>query len=249
MNVPFKVSPLTIVREGIDGREAMLAVTLEFEDDESDRLAIVKFTDWARDMPIAEMLYETRDEVAWVGIAGSVFTARPIRPGDAVLADVYGYDLPEPVLQMIAMGTMTNQMTLQAVVDQDDNRVLTLLLATDAGLFARYDALWHPVADPEIFSGSYLVEVTEDAIQLYDGVDTIGGQLPASSLPTGPNETDASIPLPSDIETAITASAIPVIEDEESLLHAITAAAEDPTIRWYVERRAKALGSEVELPW
>jgi hypothetical protein len=42
---------------------------------------------------------------------------------------------------------------------------------------------------------------------------------------------------------------LPVIDTPDQLLAALEFAREDESLRWYVERRAAALGVEVELPW
>lgn len=248
----FRLSPLAIHQRSVDGTEEVrLAIEFSTENLDGILLANIGFDDHGRSLPMQEITFEDKNEVHWRNQRGDQFIARAIQPSDAPLAGVYSYDLPVPVLSAMAFNQLENQMTLQAIVDRDDNRVLTLLLATDAGLFARYDTLWHPVTDPEVFEDAYMIDVHEDAIQLYDAADSIGGQVAAASLPTGPNTFDATVPPPT--EAPITASApieVPlIIETADELDEAITAAVDAPDIRWYVEKRAQALGVEVEFPW
>lgn len=252
----FRLSPLAIVREGADEKDVRLAVSLELEqlDDSPTKLVNITFSDSGRTMRIDSIVNQESDEWSWLGVEGSVFTARAIRPSDAELSGSYGYDLPVAVLGAIAYGQLENPIMLQAIVDEDNERVITLLLASDAGLYARYDTLWHPVTDPEVFTGTYLLDVTEDAIQLYDAADQIGGQVAAAAMPVGEgNITDGSIPVPPDTpepsSVPLMASGVPVIEDRAQLDEAITAAVNEPSMRWYVEKRAQALGAEVEFPW
>jgi hypothetical protein len=252
---PFRVKPVAIVTEYANSKEVRLAAELELEEVEMaatpTTLVNITFSDHGRSLPVAEIINHDPDELVWLGAEGSVFTARRIKPSDAPLANVYGYDLPEAVLAAMAYGQLENPMQLQAIVDEDTNRVMTLLLSTDAGLYARYDTLWHPVTDPEVFDGSYMIDVYEDSIQLYDAADSVGSQVAAAALPTSANEFEVGTPMPTDepATTPFVAAAIPIIEDANQLQETIPLGAENPSLRWYIEKRAQALGVEVEFPW
>ncbi len=248
----LKASPVTIVREDAVSRDAIIGIEAVYEDTDAGKFITLSQADTGRIIPIPELTFLSNEEVSWVGNAGALYTARGSRPADAALAGWYGYDLPVAVIGAIATGTQENPLMLEAVVDRTDQRVLTLLLSSDAGLFARYDSLWHPVTDPEIFDDVYLVQVTDDAIQLYDATDTVGGQVAAVSLPL---DTPREVPPPPDTtleESVVIASAsarMPTISDMQSLAVAVEAAVANPEMRWYVERRAAALGAETDFPW
>jgi hypothetical protein len=247
----LKHTPVAIHREGSDGESVLLVRSFEFEDLDGITLANLDDGDTIRSWPVREIVHQDPSEMMWIGIEGSLFTARAIRPPDAKLAGIYGYDLPVKLLEAMTFGQVENPMELQAVVDRDDNRVLTLLLASDAGLFARYDRLWHPVVEPDIFDGTELVNVHEDAIQLYDAADQIGGQVAANLLPTGRNTLSGETLPPPDSDPMVASAPIylPIIDTADDLNEAITAAADDPETRWYIEKRASALGLEVTFPW
>lgn len=136
---------------------------------------------------------------------------------------------------------------------------------------------WEPLNDLGVIDGYSLVGVTADAVDLYHNYDRDNTLGVISSYPiatTGPFPTEAqlSVPMPREIgprrdaadefwknagetpgqvaysDEAMMASAV-VIETEDDLQDAIAAAAADPDLRWYVERRVAALGIEASLPW
>jgi len=250
----LKLSPFALEQHDEEGKEVWLATALEIVENLEEGVTEIEVT-FTEEEPVRghltqEILLRDRDLIVWRGVKGSIFTAREIRPSDAPLAGIYGFDLPVPVLAAIATGQIGTNMKLQAIVDEDDNMVLTLMLETDAGLFVRYDGLWHPFNEPELFDSTYMMEVHENAIQVYDAADVIGTQAPANVLPTDLNEIDATTLDP--VERPLAASAIEIvltIDTEEDLNSAIVAATDSPGMRWYVEKRATALGLEVEFPW
>lgn len=260
MTRKFKVGPLTVQQENADGIAVYFGMSMHMEEDSETHttMMMVDMGDYVKPLPVQTVVNWDDEEVAWTGTAGSNFVARRIMPSDAAATRMYGYDLPVPVILATLNSYLENPMQLQAIVDSDDDRVMTLLLATDAGLYARYDTLWFPVTDPEVFEGSYMIDVSDNAIQLYDAADVIGGQIAASAL-TGPEGEDVPVAPPTEtladqsIEpepmSASGTVEVPIIENEEQLQAAIVAATDSPGIRWYVEKRASALGVEVEFPW
>lgn len=256
----LKISPFALERDGgAEGREVRLAVSLELVAGDSGTVeAEVVYPEEVRYYSTQEIMYNGRDMVVWRGVSGAIFTARAIRPSDAPLAGAFGFDLPVQVLAALATGQIgPENMELQAVIDDDDNMVLTLLLATDAGLFVRYDGIWHPFTEPELFDSTYMIDVHENAIEVYDAADMIGAQVPGTAIPVELNETSTEVPEPTrqaarQDPTPMAASAIEIpltIDTEEDLQQAIVAATDSPGMRWYVEKRATALGLEVEFPW
>lgn len=137
---------------------------------------------------------------------------------------------------------------------------------------------WQDLADPSVISDYDLVGVTADAVELfknYDRDNTLGviGSYPLSDTGPFPTQAHLEIPMSREImeprgpddeywansgevhgepversDDSMMDSAV-VIEDEDDLEAAITAAIDDPDIRWYVERRVQALELEADLPW
>jgi hypothetical protein len=139
---------------------------------------------------------------------------------------------------------------------EDDGTVVTLLRRdpTDGAVY-RHDGAWHPMVDPTVLDGLSFVGVTEDSEAVYDEHEAkdelidIGNYSPSAEgpywpdivvLPGEPKEED-------EYGEAIAASAL--VNSAADLAEAIAAAAADPDLRWYVERRVAALGLKASLPW
>lgn len=194
--------------------------------------------------------------------AGTNIDVRKIRPTDAMLAAglEQGFPLPIEVLEGMAAMTISEQTTLQAVVDEN-GWVVTLILITDIGMYARYDNNWQRVTDPAAFLDDFAVyDATPDAVAAWDAVDVVGDTMAVTALPLaeGQNPPEARVPEPD--EPAVTAAGQVLLERQVLLRpirtradipDAITAAMENESARWYVERRIKALGveDEFDLPW
>lgn len=133
---------------------------------------------------------------------------------------------------------------------------------------------WQPLNDLSSISDFNIVGVNPEAVDLfqnYDRDNTLGviSSYPLSDVGPFPTKGLIEIPMSKEIpeprteddeywensgETYGTKSTSPVIASvvvtsAEDLDDAIAAAAEDPEVRWYVERRMKALGLEADLPW
>ena len=133
---------------------------------------------------------------------------------------------------------------LMAVVDEQGD-VLTILLMSNAGTYLRYSGAWIPVTDPAQISGWNAVPVKDEALDVYDPIDQAGYVTHINSLPLQDN---------SDFNEfgqggVLVAAAMPPITSFDDVPAAIEAAAANPEFRWYVAKRIKALGLEVELPW
>lgn len=71
-----------------------------------------------------------------------------------------------------------------------------------------------------------------------------------ANLPHGDGSAFPGFTSGTDTVTAsIIQAELPVIDTPDQLLAALETARDDESLRWYVERRAQALGVEVELPW
>lgn len=153
----------------------------------------------------------------------------------------------------------------------DDGFVATMMLSAPTGLYVRYASMWHAVTDPDVVDGLTVHEVAPAALELFDARER-AGQLPNVSamqaleggdlgiVPTNdPVDTVESAPFAEDdeqvapTETVMTASgatiAVPQLRTPEDVPAALSAAAENPDIQWWVERRLKVLGIEADLPW
>lgn len=133
---------------------------------------------------------------------------------------------------------------------------------------------WEPLEDPSVLSDFNYVGVTADAISLfknYDRDNTLGviSSYPLSDTGPFPTMAQLEIPMSKEIpeprseddeywensgETPGTGSDQPItaaiiVNSEEDLTAAISAAMNDPDLRWYVERRVAALGLEASFPW
>lgn len=197
--------------------------------------------------------------------SGFPITVRTVEPDDAVgQAGFPNFPLPIPVIGAILAGE--NMDTHVEALVGDDGYVNTLLLVTDVGLWVRYSSQWIRLWDVDPINALNSVEVADEAVDLYDAADRAGNMLPVSSLP-GPEKSTGLPQAPELISVTVapsaqmtftaeaptTASAAATItlriDTADDLPAAIQAAVIDPSIRWYVERRAGALNPEMVLPW
>lgn len=143
----------------------------------------------------------------------------------------------------------------------DDDGVVITLYQNDPehGAVVRSSGEWVPLVDPEVIEDLAFVGVQDSAVDLYDEHAADDKLVPIkfySPSAEGPYWTQA-IPLDDDevvedeedevSEEPIAASV--TLASAEDLDAAIAAAAENPELRWYVERRVAALGLEASLPW
>lgn len=178
------------------------------------------------------------------------------------MSDVATFEIPEGIMAMT----------------EDDGTVVTLLKRDpEHGAVYRHDGEWHPLVDPTTLDGLSFVGTTASAEAIYDKYETqdqlvsVGHYTPSADGPFWPHlvhavaepeaageivvdEDDEEVSEEAEPEAeveeddeAIAASV--VLSGPEDLEEAITAALDDPDLRWYVERRVAALGLEVDLPW
>jgi hypothetical protein len=180
--------------------------------------------------------------------------------------------LPIRVIEgLVSSVEPTTPIELNALAD-DQGFVSTLLLDSPNGMYVRYSRVWIELNDPEIIHNLDVYTVADEALDLYDQYDQVGRSVHVGSLPI----TDAEDKMRAnrkaeqiamaresayeEAETleaeadaaseAVTAAALPVIVSPEQLVASIQVGVEDPSIRWYIEKRAAALNVPVEeLPW
>lgn len=147
---------------------------------------------------------------------------------------------------------------------EDNGTVVTLLKRDpEMGMVYRHDGKWNPVVNPTVFNDLSFVGVTDSAEAIYDKYEkddklvTLAHYIPTDEGPKWsdnpvvlyyePEHEQDGITLAEDPETSLTASAL--IHGPDDIEAAIAAAALNPDLRWYVERRVVALGIEANLPW
>lgn len=166
---------------------------------------------------------------------------------------------------------------LWAAVEEAEDGALVSALVKPAGegeldIMVPGGRGWEPLTDLGVIEGYTLVGVSSDAVELfnnYDRANTLGVVSSYPISPEGPHPSDAQLAVPMPREIAprrddsdefwtnageappgaepVTASV--TLNSAEDLTAAIEAAVADPEIRWYVERRMRALGLEAALPW
>lgn len=221
---------------------------------------------------------ETWEEIApglWEGYLwttngerGQKFTVRPTLPRDAESAiSLQGTNIriPMPVELLSYIHSSDGGFTmpeLYALTD-DDGFVATMLLSAPTGLYVRYASMWHDLTDPDVVDGLNVHEVAPTALDLYDERER-QGQLPnvTSMLSLEGGDLGITVELiggdatempPTNPEQIVTASGavvdVPKLKGPDDVEAALAAAADNPEIQWWVERRLRMLGIETELPW
>jgi hypothetical protein len=117
---------------------------------------------------------------------GTTIQVRQALPGDAVSTGLAPYPLPEKLLRERTRNPSMDgqQEELMAAVNPDDNYVLTLILVSPAGVYARYSANWFEIASANSLGNCYLTGVHPEAVEMYDVYDSKGSQVSVKELPT-----------------------------------------------------------------
>lgn len=184
------------------------------------------------------------------------YTGRPgPLPVDAIVAALQEGEDMDPVL---------------AIVD-DNGYVVTLCQMAANGVWLRFDNAWQlvqPGQEEDPLDGANVVEVTDNAIDLFDSADATGQVLPVKGYPAvNPDDLGPYTVPTMELDDEIEAVEEPVVSAAEVLMEAVrpvliepivsaadvpqavAVAEEDPSVRWYVEKRAKALGWPHSFPW
>lgn len=189
-----------------------------------------------------------------LGSRTDVLTIRPLDPYDGLVLSEARVPHPLAVLnaQVLYGGNMTAN-ELAAVVAAD-NSVVTLLLETGLGTYVRFLGEWQLLTpDSESLDNCEFLTVSPGALTIFDKADAANVSLTSSDLP---RVVDGQNILPDDLlpeaplETmkAAAGSQIPLIASAGDIPAAIDVARLYPEMRWYVARRAKALGSGHLIP-
>lgn len=190
-------------------------------------------------------------------------TSRPTMERDVIGSNSISSRIPLPIAvieDLVAETPTTNAISLEALTD-DDGFVATLMLVAGELIYLRYSNAWIPLTDPDVIDGLDVFSVDEAALDMYDQYDRVGRSIHVASLPVT-NAGDmmrgeekvavvaATRELKNEVEEIVAEQVLPVLASGRELIAFIPMAEANPSIRWYVEKRAKALGVDSsELPW
>ena len=191
--------------------------------------------------------------------AGTV-RVRELDPYDGVVLAA-GAGVPQPVEVLRADvenfgGVVAQELT--AVVAAD-NTVVTLLLETGIGLYVRFSGDWQRLsATSTALEDTSLLKVSPGAVDIFDAADMANTTLSAFDLPRTETiegvefeinpEAPEDNPISEDGPVVASGITIPRIMDLDDLDLAIRHASRSRGARWYVERRAAALGATERIP-
>lgn len=194
---------------------------------------------------------------------GSYARVRALDPYDGVRRSRAGVPQPLEVLQaeIQRSGGVVAQ-ELNAVVAAD-NSVVTLILETGIGTYVRFSGDWQQLSpDSTALEDTYLLEVSPEALTLFDGADMANTTLSAfdlprmETLPSGeqvrltpePVGLESSNSLLSEGVLVAAGTSIPTVDTLDDLGVAIRYAKVNPGARWYVTKRARILGASSMIP-
>lgn len=176
---------------------------------------------------------------------------------DPVRMGVSAIPWPKYVVQDWMVGE--GPIMLNALVDINGD-VATMLLDSPSASYVRYTGQWFLLSDIEAIDDYDVVEVEENALDIYDPADQTGKSVKITSMPVKPEEDfrvtvrysgdpDAKALEPMVTETVVASLSVPTIASARDIPAAVDFAKTHPEFQWYVTRRAKALGLGDELPW
>lgn len=158
--------------------------------------------------------------------------------------------LPPDVISAL-MEPNFNMPTLYAM-SEDDGFVATMMLSSDTGMYMRYSGEWHTL-NPDAIDGLNVTEVEGAALDMFDQFDRAGQLVNISAMPRATNEFPPNVGLGTTTGPVAASSAVlmdvPEIITEDDARDAIEAAKDIPELQWFVARRIKVLGLNVEVPW
>jgi hypothetical protein len=203
---------------------------------------------------VREILANTGEEFRFNTNGGIEVTVRATVPDDSARGKQFPtlpYDLPVEVIGAIVSDTIdTSEAYLSAAVDNEGD-VHTVVLVTPLGLYARYSKQWIKLTDVSTISHLNVVDIPPEDLNLYDEADINGEMLNISAM--NPAETTAIEfiePVPAPVTaSAPTRSVIIASLDDVPAAIQFAQTPEGWESRWYVGRRARALGWADPFPW
>lgn len=201
----------------------------------------------------------------WTGETwpGSVeFLVRPTIEDDAIsavsMASVPAIPMPLDVIEGIIRSEGIFSMPTLYAMSEDDGFVATMMLDSDQGLYVRYSSMWHLLTDDNVVDGLNATEVSAAALDMFDQFDRAGQLVNVGSMQT-PEGEEAGVDVlglgatpggaPEGLVATVATLEVPHFESAEDLPAVLQAAVENPELRWWAERRMKALGLDAEVPW
>lgn len=192
-----------------------------------------------------------------------VVRVRALDPYDGVQMSPARVPQPVEVLQagIIRGGGLVMAQELTAVI-APDNTVVTLMLETGLGVYVRFSGDWQLLgSDSEALDGMQVMPVSPSALTVFDAADMSNTTLSAFDLPREESLTSGAevtvLPEPvgqrlelPDVGGTMVASGtmIPTVETLDDLDTAIRVASANPAARWFVAKRAIALGAGERVP-
>jgi hypothetical protein len=183
---------------------------------------------------------------------GATYRLRPVDPYDALQLSDAG--VPQPVEAIRAAfqgGSLATE--LDAVV-APDNTVATLMLDTSVGVYLRFGHSWQLLGpDSTALEDMSLVPVAAGALEVWDAGEASNSRVMVSDFPVKvgdggvsdihePSAPDPKMP-GADGSVVASGTAIPEVMDMEDLAVAVQFGELNPDARWFIEKRAKALGA------
>jgi hypothetical protein len=209
-----------------------------------------------RDLGVDRIIALSDQEFQFVSSGGAKVTLRQTVAADAASWDrlALRIDLPVEIIGAIMSNTINAEPVITAAID-DDGDVHTMVLETALGLYARYARTWIRMGDISAIESLEIVSVPPDDLEIYDQADDAGQTsniryMHPVSQPHLAAIDVAPAPTPVTAGAAMAVGAV-VITSAADLPDAIAFAATDAGAgsRWYVTRRARALGHADTLPW
>lgn len=178
---------------------------------------------------------------------------RDLDPYDAVTLAAAGVPQPVAAIRVAILQGGALAQELDAVV-APDNSVATLMLETGMGTYVRYGGDWQLLSpDSDSLEDMSLVAVGPGAVDIWDAGEASGSSVSVFDLPNSTSVDGADIiqePQSTVAASALTAAGIslPEINRPEDLSLAVRFASAHPQARWYVVKRAHALGAADQVP-
>lgn len=234
----------------------ILIVNAAFWDPDS-REAAVEDGYGGHEYGVATILALSENEFRFTtDVNDELIVLRPTRPDDAASWDRLSNRIPLPTEIIGAIMTdAIPEPSISAAVDEQGD-VHTMLLETGLGLYARYAASWIRMTDISPIEQLDIVNVPADDLTIYDQADQRGDTvniryLHPVDMPSPGGTAVTPEPAPTVAAAAGSAPGTIVVNSPADLPDAIAFAATQSgaASRWYVARRAKALGYTDRLPW